>query len=125
MSQQRPSLGHGKVCYLEIPSRDVNESAQFYQSVFKWNIRKRDDGHVSFDDGVLEVSGVWRTDRKPVTQQGTFIYLMVDDIEATMKAIVDNGGKIVRAVGEDATEITASFSDPTGNVFGLFQERKN
>jgi predicted enzyme related to lactoylglutathione lyase len=125
MSQQRPTLGHGKVCYLELPSRDVSESAQFYEKVFNWNIRKRDNGHVSFDDGVLEVSGVWRTDRKPVIQQGTLIYLMVDDMELTVKSIVDHGGNIVRAVGEDAPEITASFSDPTGNVFGLFQERKN
>jgi predicted enzyme related to lactoylglutathione lyase len=118
-----PTLGHGKVCYIELPSRDVNESAEFYRNVFGWNIRKRDDGAISFDDGVMEVSGVWRTDRKPVNEPGTFIYLMVSDIDVAMKLVIDNGGKIVRPVGTDAPEITASFSDPTGNVLGLFQER--
>jgi uncharacterized protein len=71
----------------------------------------------------MEVSGVWRTDRKPVTESGTFIYLMVNDIDVAIKLVNDNGGKIVRPVGMDAPEITAWFSDPTGNVLGLFQER--
>ena len=33
-----------------------------------------------------------------------------------------NGGKIVQPIGVDAPEITARFSDPAGNVLGLYQE---
>jgi uncharacterized protein len=120
---QHPTLGNGKVCYIELPSRDVKESAAFYRNVFGWNTRERGDGAMAFDDGVSEVSGTWRTDRKPVTELGTFIYIMVDDMEVAMKLVTANGGKIVRPAGSDAPEITASFSDPTGNVLGLFQER--
>ncbi len=47
---------------------------------------------------------------------------MVDDIEATIKAVIDNGGKIVQPIGMDAPEITARFSDPAGNIFGLYQQ---
>jgi predicted enzyme related to lactoylglutathione lyase len=47
---------------------------------------------------------------------------MVDDIEATIKAIIENGGTIVQPVGMEAPEITAKFSDPTGNILGLFQQ---
>ena len=47
---------------------------------------------------------------------------MVDDIEATMKLVIDSGGKIVQPVGMDAPEITARFTDPTGNIFGLYQQ---
>jgi len=39
-----------------------------------------------------------------------------------MKAIIENGGKIVQPVGGDAPEITARFSDPSGNILGLYQE---
>src|SRR5262249_19751437 len=35
---------HGKVCYVEIPARDVARSAEFYKTVFGWKIRKRGDG---------------------------------------------------------------------------------
>ncbi len=117
-----PTYGNGKICYIELPTRDIEESATFYEKIFGWMKRVRGDGSIAFDDGVGEVSGTWRTDRKPVVELGTLIHIMVDDIEATMMLIVENGGHIVRQVGEDAPEITAWFRDPTGNVLGLYQE---
>ena len=123
MENRQPTLGNGKICYIEIPSRNVEESSTFYNKVFGWNIRTRSDGSAAFDDGVGEVSGTWRKDRKPSKEIGSLTYIMVDDIEATMKIIIENGGKIVQPVGMDAPEITARFSDPTGNIFGLYQEK--
>src|SRR5262245_4201334 len=123
MEAQHPTLAHGKICYLMVPAADVEASADFYQKVFNWNIRRRDGGVVSFDDGVGEVSGMFATNREPETDPHVLIYIMVDDIEVSMSAITNNGGKITQPVGMDAPEITAQFSDPAGNVFGLYQER--
>jgi predicted enzyme related to lactoylglutathione lyase len=117
-----PTFGNGKICYLELPSRDVEESAKFYKAVFGWNIRQRSDGHWAFDDIVNEVSGTWRTDRLPATTLGLLVHIMVDDIEASMKLVIDNGGEIIQPVGIDAPEITARFTDPCGNILGLFQQ---
>lgn len=117
-----PSLANGKICYLEIPAVDIERSAAFYQAVFGWNIRKRGDGHKAFDDGVGEVSGTWVTGRPPATKPGLLVYVMVDSVEATIKAVVASGGTIVQPIGADAPEITARFSDPAGNVIGLYQE---
>ncbi len=36
-----------------------------------------------------------------------------------------NGGKIVQPIGMDSPEITARFSDPAGNVLGLYQQPAN
>jgi len=47
---------------------------------------------------------------------------MVDNMSAAINAIESNGGIIVQPIGRDAPEITALFSDPAGNVFGLYQE---
>jgi predicted enzyme related to lactoylglutathione lyase len=118
-----PKYGNGKICYLEIPSRDVQESSMFYEKIFQWHIRKRDDGSTSFDDGVGEVSGTWRPDWKPTTQIGVLVHIMVDDIEVTIQKVKDNGGTIVQEVGMDLPEITARFLDPSGNLFGLYQHR--
>ncbi len=117
-----PTFANGKICYLELPSRDVIESSSFYHNVFKWIIRTRDDGSLAFDDGVNEVSGTWRLDRKPIAEVGILIYIMVDDIEATVQSVKDHGGTIVQEIGKDLPEITARFADPTGNVLGLFQQ---
>ncbi|GAO43533.1 VOC family protein [Flavihumibacter petaseus] len=121
MSQDHPTFGNGKICYLEIPSRDALESADFYEKVLGWHIRKRGDGEISFDDSVMEVSGTWRTDRKPVSGLGLLVHFMVVDIGATMALVEVNGGKIVQPVDVEAPEITARFTDPSGNLFGLYQ----
>src|SRR5947209_11165281 len=56
-----PTLANGKICYIEIPAADIARSSDFYKQVFGWNIRKRGDASISFDDTAGEVSG---TDRK-------------------------------------------------------------
>ncbi|MBS1747550.1 MAG: VOC family protein [Bacteroidetes bacterium] len=122
MGQQHPTLGNGKICYLEIPAIDIAVSTNFYQQVFGWHIRKRSDGTTAFDDGVNEVSGAWKLFREPSTSVGILTYIMVDSVAATIEMILQNGGKIVTPVGMDYPEITARFSDPAGNVFGLFQQ---
>jgi hypothetical protein len=47
---------------------------------------------------------------------------MVDDIDASIQKVIANGGKIIQPVGMDAPEITARFTDPAGNIIGLYQE---
>ena len=120
-NEKHPTLGNGKICYLEMPARDINRSASFYQEVFGWQVRTRGDGNVAFDDGVGQVSGTWVLGRKPMTEVGLLIYIMMDSVAATMESVVANGGKIVQPIGADAPEITARFADPAGNVLGLYQ----
>lgn len=123
MSNQ-PTLANGKICYLEIPAVDIKASASFYNKVFGWRIREDNGRRVAFDDTVGQVSGMWVKDRPPSKDPGLLISIMVDDIEATLEAIKNNGGKVVQPVGVDAPEITARFSDLAGNVLALYQERQ-
>jgi predicted enzyme related to lactoylglutathione lyase len=117
-----PTLANGKICYIEIPAIDIPHSADFYAKVFGWNIRKRGDGHLAFDDAVGEVSGSWVLGRPPSSQPGLLISIMVDSVAEAIKAVLANGGEIVQPIGADAPEITARFRDPAGNVIGLYQE---
>jgi predicted enzyme related to lactoylglutathione lyase len=117
-----PTLANGKICYIEIPAIDIERSADFYTNVFGWSIRKRGDGHLAFDDTTGQVSGTWVTGRPPSPTPGLLIYIMVDDVNVSIDAILANGGEIVQPVGADAPEITARFRDPGGNVLGLYQQ---
>ncbi len=123
MENKEPTFGNGKICYLEIPAIDINTSMLFYKEVFGWSIRTRGDGSVSFDDGVGEVSGAWVLGRKPMQEPGIMISIMVDDAQACVDSIVAHGGIITREIGKDAPEITALFSDPGGNILGIYQHR--
>jgi len=117
-----PTLGNGKICYIEMPATDIARSSAFYQKVFGWSVRKRGDGKLAFDDGVGQVSGTWVTGRKPITEINLLIYIMVDKAAAIIESVIANGGKIVQPIGKDHPEITARFSDPGGNILGIYQQ---
>lgn len=116
-----PSV-NGKICYIEMPTTDVERSSEFYRKVFGWNIRRRGDGCLAFDDATGQVSGTWVKGRPSSTTPGLLIYIMVDSVSATIEVVKANGGEIVQPMGGDAPEITARFRDPGGNVLGLYQE---
>ena len=123
MNDQTPArVPNGKVCYIQIPTNNVAQSASFYKNVFGWNIRTRTDGSIAFDDVTNGVSGSWIPERKPHTDSGLRIYIMVDDVATTLETIVANGGKVVEAISGKSPEYVATFSDPSGNIFGIGQE---
>lgn len=117
-----PTSANGKVCYIELPAVDVKRSADFYAKVFGWQIRKRGDGQLAFDDAIGEVSGTWVLGRPPSSKPGLLVYIMVDSVAASVDAVIASGGELVQPIGADAPEITARFRDPGGNVIGLYQE---
>jgi predicted enzyme related to lactoylglutathione lyase len=124
MAKEGPTIRNGKICYIEIPAIDIDRSVSFYKTVFGWNTRKRGDGATAFDDTVNEVSGTWVLNRKPMTEVGLLFYIMVDSVEQTIDMVLANGGKLIQPIGMDAPEITARFTDPAGNIIGLYQEPK-
>src|SRR2546425_3887935 len=105
-----------------MPSTDIARSSDFYKLVFGWNIRKRGDASISFDDTTGQVSGAWVLGRPPAAKPGLLFYIMVDSVAAAVDAVVTHGGEIVQPIGADAPEITARFRDPGGNVIGLYQQ---
>ena len=117
-----PTSVNGKICYIELPATDIPRSAEFYQNVFRWNMRTRGDGATAFDDTTGEVSGAFVRGRPPASTPGLLFYVMVDSVEKTVELVKVHGGEIVQPIGADAPEITARFRDPGGNVIGLYQE---
>ena len=116
-------MAHGKICYLEIPAKTAEASAEFYSSIFGWKVRKRRDGELAFDDAG-GVSGTWvkKSDRTPDEQTRT--YIMVDAIADTLKRIETEGGRVVTSrtnIGSGMGAF-ALFADPAGNEFGLYEE---
>ena len=117
-----PNYRTGKICYIEIPAIDISKSAQFYQQVFGWQIRQRNDGSTAFDDTVGGVSGTWVLDRPPSTNPGLLVHIMVASAATTIKAIIAAGGDIVQPVNPDEHEVYALFRDPFGNILGIYQQ---
>lgn len=118
-------MPHGKICYLEIPANQAQDSADFYSRIFGWQVRLRGDGTLAFDDSG-SVSGTWvkETDRTP--EERTRIYIMVDNITDALQQIEHAGGKMLMPRTEIGSMGTiAAFTDPVGNEFGLYEEPKS
>jgi predicted enzyme related to lactoylglutathione lyase len=118
-----PTLAPGKICYVQIPALDAGRSADFYETVFGWNIRRHNDGEVAFDDTVGEVSGTWVTGRPPSSEPGVLLYVMVESVVETLEKIANAGGEtVVPPTAQGEGEAFATFRDPAGNVFGIGQQ---
>lgn len=79
-------MPHGKICYLEIPAKTAEASADFYGTIFGWTVRRRGDGELAFDD-TGGVSGTWVKEGDRTPDQRTRTYIMVDVIADTLKRI--------------------------------------
>jgi predicted enzyme related to lactoylglutathione lyase len=117
-----PTYRTGKICYIEIPATDVQQSAEFYNRAFGWQIRKRGDGSTAFDDTVNEVSGAWVLGRPVAADPGLMVYVMVASAAAAIDAVVSAGGEIVKPVDHGAREVVATFRDPAGNLMGIYRQ---
>jgi predicted enzyme related to lactoylglutathione lyase len=121
MSVDKELARHGHVSYLEIPAADADKSADFYEAVFGWSIRRRDNGHISFDDRSGDLIGGWVTDRKASREPGLLAYIYVDRIDEIVQRIVKQGGEIVKSPYPEGDLWVATFRDPAGNVLGIWQ----
>jgi predicted enzyme related to lactoylglutathione lyase len=114
---------HGKICYLHMPSRDPQQSGEFYRSVFSWALRTDDEGSLSFDDSTGQVSGTWVTDRPHAAGRALEVYIMVDDLDAAVSAIHGAGGTVDPVDIHTERERWALFADLDGNRLGIYQHR--
>jgi predicted enzyme related to lactoylglutathione lyase len=116
-------MPHGKICYLEIPAAAPEASADFYGSIFGWQIKKRGDGALAFDD-TGGVSGTWVKESDRTPDERTRIYIMVDAIAETLTRIEAAGGRVLtpRTDIGPGMGAFAAFADPVGNEFGLYEE---
>ena len=55
---------------------------------------------------------------------GVFVYILVDNIDATLKKVEELGGKVIVPKSPCGECFMAFFVDPDGNVFGLWEESK-
>src|SRR2546421_1193951 len=121
-ASSRPKYRTGKICYVEIPAKDVRQSAEFYKRALGWQTRQRGDGSTAFDDTVNEVSGTWVLGRPVAAEPGLMVYIMVASAAKAIEAIRSAGGEIIHQVDPGAREVVATFRDPAGNLIGIYQQ---
>lgn len=118
--------------WIEIRTPDVEGSAHFFERLFGWKILKRIAADRSpywiFDTGAeprvenLRRGAIWL--RPSGEKPRTVVYILVEDIDVTLRKVVALGGKIVGSKVAEGPAFKACFATPDGNVFGLWQEKR-
>jgi predicted enzyme related to lactoylglutathione lyase len=117
--------------WIEIRTNHIDETAQFFKSLFGWQITHKLDADGSpvwlFDTGGeprlenLRRGGLWL--RPEDEQPGVVVYILVEDIDETIQKAVELGGNIVAPKSPQGSAFKAFFTDPSGTLFGLWEEK--
>lgn len=125
-------MAKNRVVHFEIGAEDPKELSEFYKKALGWEINEwADSGY--FMVGKEEdraVGAIFGGIMKRFESEKTINTIEVENLDETMKAVTDNGGKVVKdkasmPMGEGETMWWCYMSDPQGNVFGLMQVVKD
>jgi predicted enzyme related to lactoylglutathione lyase len=124
----------GRVVHFEIPFDDGDRARSFYKEIFGWQVMEMPEmsytivtSGPSNDQGPTE-SGYINGGMLPRTQASTagpVIVVDVDSIDQTLERIGGQGGTTVvgkTPVGDMG--FAAYFTDPEGNVVGLWENSR-
>ncbi len=111
----------GGISYLAMPARDAAQSAQFYRTVFGWEIRGTPD-RLSFSDGTGHVIGHWRTDLSPTGEAGIRPYIYVTQLDDVLRKAAGQGAEVITPPYPEGSLTIATVRDPAGNIIGIWQD---
>jgi predicted enzyme related to lactoylglutathione lyase len=111
------------VVHFEISSKDYKKAAEFYRNLFNWKISEPEGMRYALVAGEGEGSiGGGIAPAQPGMAAGVTFYVSVEGLQTYLDRAESLGGKTVLPptpipnVGS-----CALFSDPDGNVIGLFK----
>jgi predicted enzyme related to lactoylglutathione lyase len=123
---------NGRVVHFEVPTKNLKRAQSFYKDVFGWQMNDVDMQEGAYTlvttaptdkNGMLTepgaINGGMMKQRRPFS--GPVITIQVDDIDESLKAVKQKGGKTVTKktpMGEYG--FFGYFKDSEGNLIGLF-----
>lgn len=114
-------MANNLIAHVEIPSKDLDKTKEFFQNLFGWEFKAFGNGyslyntHKGFTVGLRKVDNVKEGDC-------TIFHVRVDDINAILNKANKLGGKTFRGKTTiPAFGYYALINDINGNTIGLFQ----
>jgi predicted enzyme related to lactoylglutathione lyase len=119
-------MAHGAIEWIEFHSEEGGSAklGSFYEQVFGWKVQVDPsmDDYAMFTDTSGNVGGAF-TSSIPKGDGATKVYITVDSADASLDAVGKAGGKTTqpRTLITEEIGYWATFTDPVGNVVGLFE----
>jgi predicted enzyme related to lactoylglutathione lyase len=110
------------IVHIEFSADNRSETAQFYADTFGWKITDIPEMNYTMFEYEEGRGGGFNPVSEDNPAGTVIVYIQADDIEATLKKIEENGGKMILPKTEiPDTGWFAFFTDPTGNQVALYK----
>lgn len=109
-----------KINYIEFVSTNIEQTKQFYTTVFGWSFEDWGPEYISFSSASAGIDGGFRAGTAPT---GTpLVVLYAADLAATQEAIVTAHGTITVPIFDFPGGKRFHFSDGAGNELAVWSE---
>lgn len=113
---------HHAIDYIELTVSDLAAAKEFYTSAFGWGFTDYGDAYAGIQGPEGSEVGGLNPSGEP-RPGGPFVLLYSDDLDATVTAVEEAGGRIVEAPYEFPGGRRFHFADPSGNELGVWSSR--
>ena len=111
---------HHHFNYIELPASDLNAMKAFYGATFGWTFKDWGDTYVEIQSAGVEGGFDGRGGGRKPSNQGALVILYSDDLDASQKAVMENGGTISMEPISFPGGSRFHFLDPSGNELGIW-----
>jgi len=103
--------------YLELQSRDLQETETFYSDLFGWTFTQHGPDYMSFDNAGLS-GGFFRTDDPQPGENRTILH--EPDLEKIRDHVTSQGVELTRDIYSFPGGRRFEFNDPSGNRLAVW-----
>ncbi len=121
---------HGEICWQELNTKNLSAATEFYKGLFGWTLEQSKTTEMIYKEihckdqavgGMMEINEAWGANWEQIPSSW-MTYVAVDDVNATVEKIKNNGGN-VRIEPFDAPGVgrMSVVTDPRGIAFSVIQ----
>ncbi|MGH8965013.1 MAG: VOC family protein [Actinomycetes bacterium] len=113
---------HHAIDYIELTVTDLDQAKRFYTAAFGWAFNDYGPEYAGIQGppGGAEVGGLSLD--KEVRTGGPLVLLFSNDLDQTVSAVNEAGGRVVNGPYEFPGGRRFHFQDPSGNELGVWAE---
>ncbi len=113
---------HEKISYIEFPTKDIEATKKFFNSVFGWSFVDYGPEYVAFNNEGID-GGFFKSELTVSAENGSALVVFYSkEIEETQTKIKNAGGLIIKPIFEFPGGRRFHFTDPIGNEYAVWSD---
>lgn len=116
---------HEKINYIEIPSKNLEQTKTFFSKVFGWGFVDYGPEYIAFTGAGID-GGFFKSDLVVATDKGSvLIVIFSDELEKTQLKVEQANGKIIKPIFAFPGGRRFHFCDLNGNEYAVWSDTSN